>query len=1049
MISRITILLFAISLLSIGSMQAQSQKVQIVENASGFQLVVNGQPMIINGINWDYVPIGNGILDKGIWNQGDDVIRAALDAEMALFKNMGVNAIRTYGLEPKWITYIYDNYGIYTMLNTQFGAYGLTINGGWVPQTDYTDEATREVLMKEVRDMAQKYQGTRGLLVYMIGNENNYHLSWTGAETEAIPIDGVDPGIRLAAEGLYKAFNDAALVIKDIDNSVPVAICNGDLLYLDIVKKYCKDIDIYGTNMYRGISFGDAFQRVKDELNKPILFAEFGADAFNALEQREDQYSQAYYNVGNWKEIYANAAGVGLSGNSIGGFTFQSSDGWWKWNQTKDFDVHNTVATWPNGGYARDLPPGGNNMNEEWFGICAKGPTNERGLYQLYPRAAYYALKEVHSFNPLAPGVNLSVVETYFKGINLMEHVLQARGDKAALSGGQNQKLRVSRLTADFSTFNTGGSLIETPDEPDPTSMTFPNQLGFDHMQSFFIGFEAQPAPNMRANVEFNMLGNVAQNPINEIFYENRGRPQTVVTNQGQVVQNDVNRLAVYRAEFEWDTEYFDIDGFYRTGHYHWGYEGDFFGLYPEANYGPNIDIYNGTAPLGMEVEGKKELKGLKVAFGPELWWGANPAILVKYAREFKGVNITGIFHEDIEQRGATESSFAIPMPKTRRATLALETEVGPLGVQLGGIWGGQPLNGRSFQRAQMVDDKMTIYDDEVRPEDNWGGKIKLTYSRGPLNWYGSAAAQGLVANGGADLTQTFTGWRLKDSGSGNQYNVLSGFTVNVGDFQFGPNFLWQRPIVGPMPNDAPAPGRLRNILTDPFVVRANREQVAGELLITYDPTPGTWMYDWNNDNSEDAGFAVSAGFVYRHLPTSQDAAIGILPDGRTFFAFPGAAPAEDLWEVNTRIVSKINSDLGIIANLYGGKAQARGDSERTIYRYGTNIRMIYKNLRVEGTYALNDWGPYDYHRDFNLTFPHQVMLDVSLNLGTPKWLALPSTQVGVSGIYRTLDQFSPRYCPGKTINAAGEEVCIEDGLGFNNGNEWQIMTYVRVNIFN
>ncbi len=45
-----------------------------------------------------------------------------------------------------------------------------------------------------------------------------------------------------------------------------------------------------------------------------------------------------------------------------------------------------------NGGYSIDLEPGENNMNEEWFGICAKGPTNERGLYDLYPRAAYYAL---------------------------------------------------------------------------------------------------------------------------------------------------------------------------------------------------------------------------------------------------------------------------------------------------------------------------------------------------------------------------------------------------------------------------------------------------------------------------------------------------------------------------------------------------------------------------------------------------------------------------------------------------------------------------------
>jgi hypothetical protein len=37
----------------------------------------------------------------------------------------------------------------------------------------------------------------------------------------------------------------------------------------------------------------------------------------------------------------------------------------------------------------------------------------------------------------------------------------------------------------------------------------------------------------------------------------------------------------------------------------------------------------------------------------------------------------------------------------------------------------------------------------------------------------------GLVANGGADQT-TFTGWKLKDSGSGNQTNFLTGFTFGA-----------------------------------------------------------------------------------------------------------------------------------------------------------------------------------------------------------------------------------------------------------------------------
>ena len=105
------------------------------------------------------------------------------------------------------------------------------------------------------------------------------------------------------------------------------------------------------------------------------------------------------------------------------------------------------------------------------------------------------------------------------------------------------------------------------------------------------------------------------------------------------------------------------------------------------------------------------------------------------------------------------------------------------------------------------------------------------------------------MANGGYDQTQTYTGWQLKDNGSGNQWQVLSGFTYNLGStFQVAPNFMWQKPIVGPIPAGAPAPARPRNILDDPFSVRVNRETIAGEILFTWDPTPATWMYAWDSD---------------------------------------------------------------------------------------------------------------------------------------------------------------------------------------------------------
>ena len=435
------------------------------------------------------------------------------------------------------------------------------------------------------------------------------------------------------------------------------------------------------------------------------------------------------------------------------------------------------------------------------------------------------------------------------------------------------------------------------------------------------------------------------------------------------------------------------------------------------------------------------------MAIGPELWWGANPALLLKYHKKIKKYEFAAVYHEDIDQRANSQSSFAVPQPKTRRVTAFAQREFGKFKIGVGGIWAGSPLIGRNFQVLREENGVETAFQTNIKLRDTWGGKLKMTYTSGKFNWYAQGAAMGLVASGGADGTMTFTGWRLKDSGSGNQYNALTGITYQLGNFQIAPNFLWQMPIEGPIPNTIGGAGRPRNILEDPFVVRGNREQIAGEILLTFDPTPASYMYEWDNDFAEDAKFAFNVGFVYRHYPTTQDAAIGILGDGRTLFAFPGAAPATDLWEAHSRIVSKINSDLGIIGNFYAGKAQANGESARSITRFGGDVRLIYKQFKASTAIKVNDWGPFDYQRDFNLTFPLQLNLDLSLVLGKPSWLYIPKTKIGVMGTWRALDQYSPRYCPATYIDANGVEQCVENLEGYSNGSEWEIRTYIHFNI--
>ncbi len=1038
----VTALAAALLLSATPSVSAQApQSIRVVTDASGSRLQVDGRDFMVLGINWDYFPIGQNYA-YNFWGQSDEFIRTALDREMALLKSMGVNTIRQYnGVPPKWVRYIYENYGIYTVLNHAVGRYGVTVGGAFNPNTDYSDPRVRDLLKREVTALVEQFRGTPGLLMYLLGNENNYGLSWKSAETENLPV-----GERDAAKAryLYSLFGEIIREIKSRDPARPVAIANGDLQYIDIIAQETKGLDVFGTNVYRGISFGQLFQEVKDKLGVPVMFTEFGADAYNAKERREDQVSQARYLIGQWREIYAQSAGKGGVGNAIGGMTFQWSDGWWKVGQEANLDVQDNDAGWSNQAYGDDYMPGDNNMNEEWWGIAAKGPTDSRGYFQLYPRAAYYALQRAYTLDPYGPRTDSATIRAHFAAINPSEMELRARGDRSALMAEVGDKLRVRGMRLELSSFNTGGSNISTPAQSNPSATARPGFTGFDHLESYFVDLEARPASNVTATLALNILGNVPDNPINEIFYENRGRNRTLLTDGQPVTTNSLERLRVYRASVRWDERDFRLDGFYRTGHYHWGYEGDFFGLYREANYGPNIDLYGGEAPLGVEFTGKRSLSGLKVAVGPELWWGANPAFLAKYRRQLGRLDVTGVYQEDFARQGTTASSFAIPQPQIRAFTLHAATTVGPAGVELGGIWAGNTRVGRAFQIADGSAGNYRVLQDQVRDADALGAKAKITIANGRWNWYAQGAAMGIVADGGQTSTLTFTGWGLKDSGMGNQWNALTGFTYSVGNLQIAPNFLWQKPIVGPVPSDVPAPGRPRNILDDPFAVRWNRETVAGEILLTWDPTPATWMYAFDTDVREDARFAANLGFTYRHLPTTQDAAIGILADGRSLFPFPGAPPAKDLWEVRSRMVSRVTPDLRLITNLYGGTAQPNGDSDRLLTRYGAEVRAVRRQIKVAASAKFNDWGPFDYHRDFNLTFPEQYMADVSYILGLPNWAEVPSTRFGVRGTWRSLDRFSPRYCPAQVPDALGTPTCDPTAPGAK-GSEWEIRTYLTV----
>ncbi len=411
---------FLISIITL-PLLAQPNSVQVFKDNKGFKLQVDNTDFFVKGMNWDYFPLGTNY-EYSLWNQPEHFIKKALHQDMQLLQKMGVNAIRQYtGIPAKWISYIYEEYHIFTMLNHPFGRYGISIDNQWIAKTDYSNPKVQKVLLQEIEDLAKKYKNTKGLLLFLIGNENNYGLSWEGAATENIPEEQKN---NQQINALYQLFNAAATRIKAVDKNHPVALCNGDLQYIDKIKKYCSAIDILGTNMYRGISFGTAFLQVKENLNKPILFTEFGADAYNNKTQKEDATTQAKYVLHNWEEIYCNAYNLGNANNSLGGFTFQFSDGWWKYLQTQNLDLHDTHASWENGGYTEDYEKGKNNMNEEWFGVFKKQNNTTDGRIQLQPRTAVFILEEIHKINPLSTSINTEKIANLFSSLEIKYHLI-------------------------------------------------------------------------------------------------------------------------------------------------------------------------------------------------------------------------------------------------------------------------------------------------------------------------------------------------------------------------------------------------------------------------------------------------------------------------------------------------------------------------------------------------------------------------------------------------------------------------------------------------
>lgn len=382
---------------SVNSGYAEPKCVEIKKNEQGgYTLYVEQKPFFSKGVIYNPTPIGKGpgynffTRRPKAWNQVDGKLMA----------DLGINAVRVYSTGDdieamkEFIDDLYQKYGIYTAVSDWLGLWEQ-------PRANYADPAFRKATKERILRIVKELKDQKGVLMWILGNENNYTFSgkigfWTSPEIEK--IDKIYEKQQKKAEIYYSFIDELAAEIKKIDPNHPVALGNGESSFLDIAAENCPNIDLLAIIIYRGRTFGNIFENIRNIFDKPIILSEFGCDSYDAYRKKENQNIQSEFILDQWKKIYNNSTVSGnQTGNVLGGFLFEWTDEWWKFNEgyPEGWSEHNPEAGWSNGSYYYDIRAKHNlNMNEEWFGIISLQRRQENGLNKRVTKKAYFTLKE-------------------------------------------------------------------------------------------------------------------------------------------------------------------------------------------------------------------------------------------------------------------------------------------------------------------------------------------------------------------------------------------------------------------------------------------------------------------------------------------------------------------------------------------------------------------------------------------------------------------------------------------------------------------------------
>jgi len=327
----------------------------------GRKLVVNGKNYTVKSLGYAPTPIGQSP-DSGY----DVTIHPELRArDFPLIRAMNANTIRTWG-KVNQMSFLDDawNNGNKPIR---------VIMGYWMgPEKDYTNITVRNAIKADFRNYVTTYKNHPAVLVWAIGNEENYFYGNSNNQKLAAYFSLVNEMAQDAYNIEGASYHPVMAIALEMPGQI-TTVGNSAGGAGDSNLTY---VDMWGINHYPGFSFGNFFSTYETKSSKPMIVTEYGIDAFDNRASTEYEITQAAWELNLWKEINASSA--------VGGSLMEYSDEYWKAGDPNSHD---------NGGYVTTSHPD-SFSNEEWWGVVRVVKNNSGGIDIMQPRQAYYWLSQ-------------------------------------------------------------------------------------------------------------------------------------------------------------------------------------------------------------------------------------------------------------------------------------------------------------------------------------------------------------------------------------------------------------------------------------------------------------------------------------------------------------------------------------------------------------------------------------------------------------------------------------------------------------------------------